>query len=113
MFVFVIEVKCKLAFSSGEGGSCSVYGTLVDRGDHHSRKRTAYISLPLEGKVPRNEADEVLQTVFADERLRHRFVGDGAFDVPRKQSVLQNIISVLGTPHPPPAVVPLPPLGKA
>ena len=25
-------------------------------------------SLPLEGKVPRNEADEVLQTVFADER---------------------------------------------
>ena len=25
-------------------------------------------SLPLEGKVPRNEADEVLLTVFADER---------------------------------------------
>ena len=56
--------------------------------------------------------DEVLLTVFEDKRLRHRFVGDGAFDVPRKQSVLQNIISVLGTPHPPQAV-PLPPLGKA
>ena len=28
----------------------------------------AYVSLPLEGKVPRNEADEVLQTVFADKR---------------------------------------------
>ena len=27
-----------------------------------------YISLPLEGMVPRNEADEVLQTGFADER---------------------------------------------
>ena len=37
--------------------------------------------------MPRNEADEVLLTVFADKRLRHRFVGDGAFDVPRKQSV--------------------------
>ena len=61
-------MKCKLAFSSGEGGPCSVYGTLVDRGDHHSGKRTAYISLPLEGKEPRNEADEVLQTIFADER---------------------------------------------
>ena len=32
----------------------------------------AYVSLPLEGKVPRNEADEVLQTGFADERQRHR-----------------------------------------
>ena len=52
----------------------------MDRGEHHFCKRTAYISLPLEGKVyaTKEQTDEVLQTVFEDKRQRHKFVGEGS-----------------------------------